>query len=183
MESTYRAILVKKLHTWNNTHANGLETRIDGVPISEVDHLVVELKLHSSRSFIPSLKQIRTAYPRLTRRQLRSLDKSMANIDLVFSAGELRSNKVLTIDPVKYADQWIRITIPMEEMNYYREVDYKRTYTTYHAAKNHRYTGLVINAESQNRKTVQHLMDGKVGAVPLFKELDISIRRIDYVLK
>ena len=182
-EKTYNTILVKKLHTWNNTHANGLETSVDGVPVSQIESLVVELKLNSARSVIPSQKQIRSAYPRLTQRQLRNLDKGLANIDLVFSSGELRSNKVLTIDPVKYADQWIRITIPMEKMNYYREVDYKRTYTTYQAAKNHRYTGLIINAESQSRKTVQHLMDGKAGAVPLFKELDVSIRRIDYVLK
>lgn len=182
-EKTYNAILVKKLHTWNNTHANGLETGVDGVPVSEIESLVVELKLNSARSVIPSPKHIRSVYPRLTQRQLRNLDRGLANIDLVFSAGELRSNKVVTIDPAKYADQWVRITIPIEKMNYYREVDYKRTYTTFQTAKNHRYTGLIINAESQSRKTVQHLMDGKAGAAPLFKELDISIRRIGYVLK
>lgn len=182
-EKTYRAILVKKLHTWNNTHANGLETTVDGGSVGDVESLVVELKLNSAGSVIPSPKQIRAAYPRLTRKQVRSLDKGLANIDLVFSSGELRSNTILTIDPAKYADKWIRITIPMEKMNYYREVDYKRTYTTYQAAKNHRYTGLIINAESQHRKTVQHLLEGRAGAVQLFKELDISIRRIEYVMK
>lgn len=182
-EKTYRATLVKKLHTWNNTHANGLETTVNGTPVGDIDSVVVELKLNSAGSVIPSPKQIRAAYPRLTRKQLRNLDKGMANIDLVFSAGELRANKVLTIDPQEYADKWLRITIPMEKMHYYREVDYKRTYTTYQAAGDHRFTGLVINAESQHRKTVQHLTDGRAGAVQLFKELDVSIRRIGYVMK
>lgn len=182
-EKTYSALLVKKLHTWNNTHANGLETNIDGRAIAEIESLIVELKLNSARSLIPSAQQIRAVYPRLTRKQLRNLDRGMANIDLVFSAGKLRSNKILSIDPNKYADKWLRITIPMESMNYYQEVDYKRTYSPHQAAKNQRFTSLIINAESRYRKTVQHLQDDKAGAVQLFKELDISIYRIAYVMK
>lgn len=182
-ERSYRTLLVKKLHTWNNSHANGLETHFEGLPVNAIESLVIELKLHSERSFIPSIQQIHAVYPQLSKAQVRSLDKGMANIELVLSAGKYRANQILTIEPDIYADQWVRITIPLENMNHYTEVDYARTPMSYSAAATQRYTSLIINAESQSRKTVQHLMNRQAGKVQLFKELDISIRNIQYLLK
>jgi len=182
-ESTYQTILVKKFHTWDNTHSNGLETQIEGDAVGRIQSLVIEMKINSARSVIPSPREIETLYPNLNSTQLASLDSGLANIDLVFSTGNWRSNKILTIDPRLYADKWLRITIPMEKMNYYREVNYVRTYTSYRASKGKRYKGLIINAESQNGQTLQRLTGGKPGQAKLFKEVDIAIHRIAYLMK
>jgi hypothetical protein len=181
-EQTYRAVLVKKFHTWDNTHANGLQTEMDAIPVTKIKNVVIELKLNSAGSVIPSRQQIAEAFPWLTPGQVRMLDRGTANIDLVLSNGAARANKILTIDQSKYADKWLRITIPMQHLNYYEEVDYVRSPRPYDAAIEETYNTLNITAESHNRKTVQSLT-GSAGTRPLFKEVDLSIRRIYYDLK
>jgi hypothetical protein len=182
-EKTYSAVLVKKFHTWENTHANGLQTEIEPIPVANIASLVIELKLNSAGSVIPSRQQIANAFPWMTPAQVRNLDKGAANIDLVLSSGNARANKILTIDQSKYADKWLRITIPMERLNYYDEVNYARTPKRYESERSRAYTNLIITAESFNRKTVQSITGGTAATNPLFKEVDISIRRIYYTLK
>lgn len=182
-EKTYRTVLVKKFHTWENTHANGLQTDVEPIAVADIASLVIELKINSAGSLIPSRQQIANAFPWMTPAQVRNLDKGAANIDLVFSSGNARANKILTIDQSKYADRWLRITIPMERLNYYDEVNYVRTPQRYEGEKNRSYTNLTITAESLNRKTVQSIMGGTAASNPLFKEVDISIRRIYLTLK
>lgn len=182
-EQTYRTVLVKKFHTWENTHSNGLQTGLEAIPTGAIKSLVIELKVNSAGSVIPSRQQIANTFPWLTPAQVRNLDKGVANIDLVLSSGTARANKILSIDQSKYADKWLRITVPMERMNYYDEVNYVRTPSRYDAVKNLAYTNLTITAESHNRKTVQSLTGGAAGTNPLFKEVDLSIHRIYYVRK
>ena len=182
-EKTYRAVLVKKFHTWENTHANGLQTDVEPIAVADIASLVIELKINSAGSLIPSRQQIANAFPWMTPAQVRNLDKGAANIDLVLSSGNARANKILTIDQSKYADKWLRITIPMERLNYYDEVNYVRTPRRYEAEKDQAYDNLIITAESLNRKTVQSITGGTAATNPLFKEVDISIRRIYFTLK
>lgn len=182
-EKTYRTVLVKKLHTWENTHSNGLQTGLEAIPVETIESLVIELKVNSAGSVIPSRQQIASTFPWLTPGQVRNLDKGAANIDLVLSSGAARANKILTIDQNRYADKWLRITIPMAHLNYYDEVNYVRTPSRYDEAHNQAYDNLIITAESHNRKTVQNLTGGAAGTNPLFKEVDISIHRVYYVLK
>lgn len=182
-EKTYNAVLVKKFHTWDNTHANGLQTALEPIPVADIASLVIELKINSAGSVIPSRQQIANAFPWMTPAQVRNLDKGAANLDLVLSAGNARANKILTIDQSKYADKWLRITIPMERLNYYDEVNYVRTPRRYENEKDRAYATLTVTAESLNRKTVQSITGGTAATNPLFKEVDISIRRIYYALK
>lgn len=182
-EKTYRAVLVKKFHTWDNTHSNGLQTEVERIPVAAIESLVIELKVNSAGSVIPSRQQIAETFPWLRPAQVRNLDKGAANIDLVLSSGNARASKILTIDQSKYADTWLRITIPMARLNYYAEENYVRTPSHYEAVKDQAYGDLMITAESHNRKTVQSLTGGTAGTNPLFKELDVSIRRIEYLMK
>lgn len=181
-EKTYRTVLVKKFHTWDNTHANGLQTEIEEIPLADIASLEIELKVNSAWSVIPSKQQIAETFPWLTQAQVRLLDRGEANIDLVLSTGTSRANKILTIDQRKYANKWLRISIPVEHLNYYDEVNYVRTPGRYQDVKELAYRNLTITAESHNRKTVQSITGG-VGTKPLFKEVDISIRSIHFVLK
>ena len=182
-EKTYNAVLVKKFHTWENTHSNGLQSDIEPIPLNGIESLVIELKVNSSGSVIPSQQQIASTFPWLRPAQVRNLDMGVANIDLVLSSGNARANKILTIDQSQYADQWLRITIPMERLNYHDEKNYVRTPRRYDAVQKQAYKRLTITAESHNRKTVQSLTGGSAGTNPLFKELDISIHRIAYIMK
>lgn len=180
---TYSAVLVKKLHTWDNTHSNGLQTQIEPIPVDAIESLVIELKVNSAGSAIPSRQQIAATFPWLQPGQVRHLDKGAANLDLVLSSGTLHANKVLTINQSKYADKWLRITIPMEQLNYYQEENYVRTPSRYRAVQDQAYKSLTITAESHDRKTVQSLTGGTAGNLPLFKEVDIAIHRIAFIVK
>ncbi len=182
-DGTHNVTLVKKYHTWENTHSNGLKKGVNGVAVGDIESLVIELKINSNGTYVPTVQDVRQAYPFLSEGQVNELDQGMVNIDFVFEAGDKRSNKILRIDQNKYADEWIRITIPMENMDYYSEVNYNRTYTDYNGSRGQSYNGLTVDAETQSGSTVQALNGGTPGGAFLFKEVDVSIHRIDYILR
>jgi len=193
---TQKAILVKKYSTWQHQHANGIETYLSDphLLLANIKKIVLDLKINQNHSSIPSNTLLHKAYGKyLSKSQFATFDNSKVNLGItLFETGasnqatsSLNVDKFIEIDQQKYFDQWIRISIPVTEMNYYRELNYAATPVEYNQTKKALITGFRLNPETLNGKVLRnYLGDNWTEEHPkLFKEISISIKDIYIILK
>lgn len=155
---TKTGIVVTKYANWHHQHSNEFVPPLlnENKTFGDVDSVVLELRLNSDNTVIPSQEELAAIYDdklaEVHTAVQASLAESEANgtdpqfsprddIDLtdfnydrldqekaVFAvalqnvgtgADNVQTERYIEIDPAQYADQWIRITIPFESMDFF----------------------------------------------------------------
>lgn len=181
-------VLVKKYADWDHQHANGFEvmTGSRNLLFSEVDSFVIDLKINSARTSIPTAKQLLDSYSVYTAESnISTLDKAKVNIGFTFSDGaNLKASKIVEIDQNVYFDKWIRMSIKLNSMNFYSEIDYIRAPRTPEDLARAVINSLLVVAETDTGGVLRGKISNWNSAIPeTFKELDISVKKIEFLIK
>lgn len=188
----FHAILVKRLGDWDRNHLNGIEPLFTDTPLrlGEVEAIVVELRFDSARSSIPPVAELASRYAKLlSAEQLAALDNGRGHLGVsVFEAGFNDHDRsifggavIVEFDPARHFDRWLRVTIPVEALEYYFEKNYARIPAERSAQLARELVGLRINPESSHGQTVRHSLRESFGPhVPeTLKEMALAIRRLE----
>ncbi len=194
--NTYQAVLVKKYADWDRQHSNGIEPRFlaNRISFGNVDSIVLELKVDAAKTLIPDAAKIKSHYGSYIKDAdaLNNWDGGKVNLGLtLFEEGaEEQENPSFTaarfieIDQTKYADQWLRITIKGEQLNYFIEQHWKQTPAALADYAKNTIQGLRINPETRSGKVLRNFVPTFDASIPeTFKEMGISIKRLEIRLK
>lgn len=198
---TMRAVLVKKYGNWDHQHANGLEPSLtmQNKTFSDVDSIVLEFKINSDNTVLPSAEYLTAQYDQLTATEIGQLDSGKVNLaisiigprtEMDHAEGDIvgQAERYIEIDPVNF-DQWLRVTIPFESMNFYSMDDYVKTLSDLSALASTPVDVLQINPEIYgNRRSPSDLgtfgnvvrnFDSTDYSPEVFKEIDITIKKVE----
>jgi len=103
-----------------------------------------------------------------------SLDQSSESFNLEY---------FLEIDQDIYADQWLRVLMPLTAFNAYTEKEYQATAQDFNDYNKVSIKGFRINPENSHGKQLRNLLgDAWSEDIPeTFKEASISLRRIEFL--
>jgi hypothetical protein len=187
-------VLAKKTYDWDRQHANGMEASFpaENLTFGEVGDVVLEVRVDAATTAIPSAQDLAAAYgDLLDAAQLEALDAQQINLELTLygdgtdaGAQTMNAGTIVAVDPVEFADGWVRIAVPREDLTFYTETDYVRTEVAPDQHPTVLVEGLRINPETAQGATVRRLLadageDFDVTAKPeLFKEMGLTFSLI-----
>ncbi|WP_203653683.1 hypothetical protein [Demequina activiva] len=187
-------VLVKKTYDWDRQHANGMEASFpaESLTFGEVSDIVLELRVDAATTAIPSASDLAAAYGDvLDEKQLGELDAQQINLELTLygdgagaGAQTMNAGIIVAVDPAEFADGWVRVAVPREDLTFYTETDYVRTEVAPDAHATLLVEGLRINPETATGATVRRLVTGVGGefdpaAKPeLLKEMGLTFALI-----
>ena len=187
----YTTTLIKKLGDWNHQHANGIiaDVTANALLFSQIAGIEVLLKIDSAASHIPNKHDILATYGQLlTAEQLSQLDDehvylSFALYGPMSATMTFNADYLLKLDSASQLDQWLRITIPINQLTTYSEEHYQEQPIIFTAAQNQIITGLRIMAETASTKVVRNLLLEKFNdSTPkLFKEINLNLQYLGIV--
>ena len=161
--------------------------------LSNIDKIVLDIKLHKEGTSIPTIADLQSAYGEiLTKEELNTLDQGKANLAVtIFEAmalnqgiSSLNADTFIEIDQNKYFDKWIRITIDADKMNYYTELSYNATPADKDDYKDLPIKGFRLNPENNTGNVLRNFVPNWSKELPeLFKEMNISIKKIEILVK
>lgn len=191
-EKTLNLVLAKKTYDWDKQHANGIESEFAGdeLTFADVEAVVLDIRLDSSRSVLPTAAEYETAYgDLLTPAQLAELDGGHVNLELtLFGQGNtaehpfLNAGVMLDIDPAEFADGWLRVRVPRDELSFYTEKSYERTPVGADEYQDLLVQGLRINPETSSGNEVRVYVGDAFDPQAkdeLFKEMGIAFHTIE----
>ena len=194
--TVFQVILVKKYADWDRQHLNGIEPQFlyEGITFGQVESIVLDLKIDSQMSSLLTSPELETFYGEyLTQEQLAEWDTGKVNLGITLfekgfdnqSTPSFTGTIIVEIDPKQYADQWVRITIPAENLTYFEEMNYSPTPANLADFANNTILGLRINPETKNGLVIRsYLQDEFDDTVPEhFKEIALTIAKVDILLK
>jgi hypothetical protein len=201
---TMRVILVKKFGNWEQQHSNGIEPSITTKKtFSDVQSIVLEFKINSEHTVLPSAALLQTTYPHLSPAQIAQLDSGKVNLAISIisprdnedrSVGDTdgQAQRFIEIDPVNF-DSWLRVTIPFEGMNFYTVDDYRKSLSSLAALANTPVDVIQINPEIYgNRRSASEIgtfgnvvrsFTGATYTPEVFKEIDITVKKVEVIWK
>ena len=181
-------VLVKKYADWDRQHANGFESHITTKNISfgQVESIVVDLKINSARTTIPTTKKLVDTYSSYTAESnITALDTSKVNIGFTLYDGtNLKAADIIELDQGLYADKWIRVVIKLSDISFYSEANYVRTTKKPEDLSSAIINGLLIVGETKTGNVLRGNIGNWSTNVPeTFKEMDINFKKIEFILK
>jgi hypothetical protein len=192
----FQTVLVKKYADWDRQHLNGIEPQFlyEGITFGQVESIVLELKVNSAASSFLTSAELKTLYGGyLTDEQLAAWDTGKVNLGITLfekgfdnqSTPSFTGAIIIEIDPEKYADQWLRLTIPAANLTYFEEMNYAPTPANLDDFAGNTILGLRINPETKNGSVIRsYLQDDFDDTVPEnFKEMALSFAKVEIVLK
>lgn len=185
---TLNMVLVKKVADWNHQHANGFESHLmtKNISFSQVDYIIVDLKINSARTSIPTQKQLVDIYSSYTAESnITGVDRNKVNLGFTLYDGtNLGAADIIEIDQALYADKWIRIAIKLSSIKHYSETNYVRTTKTPADLANAIIKGLLVVAETKTGNVLRGNISNWNDSIPeRFKEIDVNIKKIEFVFK
>lgn len=188
------AILVLKLSDWTRQHSNGIETILDSntVLFGDVSHVMLDIRVNTKGTYILNEQQLRKRYGKyLSDEQFAQFDQGKVNLGItLFEDGSLDQSSesfnleyFLEIDQDIYADQWLRVLMPLTAFNAYTEKEYQATAQDFNDYNKVSIKGFRINPENSHGKQLRNLLgDAWSEDIPeTFKEASISLRRIEFL--
>ena len=188
------AILVLKLSDWTRQHSNGIETILDSntVLFGDVSHVMLDIRVNTKGTYILNDQQLRERYGEyLSDEQFAQFDQGKVNLGItLFEDGSLDQSSesfnleyFLEIDQDIYADQWLRVLMPLTAFNAYTEKEYQATAQDFNDYNKVSIKGFRINPENSHGKQLRNLLgDAWSEDIPeTFKEASISLRRIEFL--
>lgn len=185
---TLNMVLVKKVADWDHQHANGFESHLitKNISFGQVDYIIVDLKINSARTSIPTQKQLVDTYSSYTAESnITGVDGNKVNIGFTLYDGtNLGAADIIELDQALYADKWIRVAIKLNSIQYYSETNYVRTFKKQEDFTNTIIKGLLVVGETKTGNVLRGNISNWSESVPeSFKEMDVSIKKIEFVLK
>jgi len=116
-------ILVKKLGNWDHQHANGLEGLWGGLTYDELAAIVVDVKLDTKATQIPSAAELKHRFGQwLNDDDLAALDgqKAILRVTVTGPSQVWSAETWLVIDPKTQGDRWLRFEIPIGDFVHFR---------------------------------------------------------------
>jgi len=183
-------VLVKKIADWDRQHSNGFERNIlaHGYKFGDIENLVVDIKVNSANTSIPSVASLKTIYANyVSAATIDALDEGKVNVDITLHDGANLFGKIIVqLDQETLKDQWVRVSVPMSKVYFYQEINYNRTTKTLADLSNVVIQRMVVVGETKNGSVLR----GPIGdanwntSIPeTFKEADLSFKKIEFQLK
>lgn len=194
---THTGTWVKKIADSYHQHAYGGEFGVYKT-YSSLDSIVLEIKVNSDETSIPTFEEIKSNFGAyVTDSQIDDLDDQ--NVAFAVGLREQGNSTVnvtngqgfFQINMSKHADKWIRVTIPVESLNYFTEINYNRTAMSYDTAKDTQADVLYMVAETMSDNATGRVIrnylyneslwpfSSQNPTPELFKEQNISIKLME----
>lgn len=195
-QQTFQAILVKKYVNWDQQHANGIEPQFgfENISFGQLDSIVLDLKVESERSHIFTNEQLQAQFgDQMTSDQLQAWENGNVNLAITLfedgynqqSTPTFHGSLIIDIDQAQYDQQWLRLTIPAQSLNYYTEMNWERTPAEPTEFADHTILGLRINPETKNGNVLRHYMPEPFDTTTTeyLKEMGLTISQLAIILK
>ncbi len=198
--NTQNIILVKKYANWDQQHSNGIEVSIANAnkTFADVDQIVFDFKLNSADSVILNKAELMAIYnDTITNEQYDHLDqgKAVFAISILDPDGgdKVQAERYIEIDQA-LEDQWLRITIPFDEMELFTGDVWVKGDTTIAEQASTIADRIQINPEVLGTRTastsfgdvIRNLVGGPndddwaaLNIPETFKELSITIKNLE----
>ncbi|HSC68133.1 MAG TPA: hypothetical protein VLC79_10605 [Cellvibrio sp.] len=185
---TIDMILVKKINDWDHQHSNGFERKIVslGYKFGDIENIVLDLKVNSASTSIPSIETLKTTYSSYTSASnIEALDEGKVNVDITLHDGKNLNGKIIVqLDQTTLADQWVRVTVPMSEVYFYEEINYVRTPKPLADLSNVVIDRLLVVGETRKGAVLRGDITSWSTSIPeTFKEANLSFKKIEFQLK
>jgi len=185
---TLDVVLVKKIADWDRQHANGFEREIlaHGYTFGSIENLVVDVKINSAKTSVPSVDSLKTIYANyVSAGTVEALDEGKVNVDITLHDGaNLHAKAIVQLDQTTYADRWVRVTIPMNKFSFYEEINYNRTAKTQADLNSVVIKRMLVVGETKKGTVLRGNINPWTSNVPeTFKEMDLSFKKFEFQLK
>lgn len=185
---TLDMLLVKKIADWDRQHSNGFERSIlaYGYKFGDIENLVFDVKINSTKTSIPSVASIKTTYASyVNATTVDALDDGKVNIGITLGdSTNLNGAIIVQLDQTALSDQWVRVTIPMDKLSFYQEINYNRTPKTLADLSNVVIKRLLVVGETKSGAVLRGNINPWSTSIPeTFKEMDLSFKKIELQLK
>ncbi len=187
----FKTVLVKKYDDWDQQHATGLDTRFpeQGITFADVKEIVLEVKINSEQTFIPSLEEYLSTYKPYTGfDELLEMDRGKVNLGVTIfeenaddqNIETFQGSTFLELNQKELADQWLRVVIPAQSLSYFVQLNYENTEKDLADYLSNNVVGIRINPETGNGRVLRnYISDTFDENVPkMYKEMGISIRKV-----
>ena len=189
-DKTYQTLLVKKVGDWSQNHINGIEPMLDraGMAFSSISAIKLTLRIDSRKTALPTSEQIQQTFSFASdAAALEALDQGNVTLGLTlfgehFSDQGVKTpnaNFLLTIKPEQFND-WLTITLPVTNMNFYWEQNYSPTAASQSELANEKIMGFRITPETDSGRVARSLNPNawETARKELFKEMAVEFREI-----
>lgn len=181
---TLNMILVKKYADWDHQHSNGFESHFTsaGITFGQVDNIIIDLKINSAKTKIPSLTTLKTTYSSYTSESaITNLDAGLVTLGFTFYDGtNLKASTLIDIDQNLLSDKWLRLNIKMSSLKFYSETNYVQTAKTYDDLKSAVINGMLVVGETKTGSVLRGNITSWSSSIPeTFKEMDVSVKKIE----
>ncbi|WP_348798930.1 hypothetical protein [Flavobacterium adhaerens] len=186
--STIDIVLLKKIADWNHQHSNGFECTVlaKGFRFADVQNIVFDLKINSSKTKIPTIETIKTIYSNYVPESVvDNLDDAKVNIGITLSdKTNYNASIIFQLDQEVLKDQWIRVIVPANKLSFYQEIDYKKTPKSLNDFSDLIINRLLVVAETKKGSVLRgNIKDWNDNVPETFKEMDLSFKKIEFQLK
>ncbi|RYY75121.1 MAG: hypothetical protein EOO52_12530 [Gammaproteobacteria bacterium] len=189
---TLNMVLVKKIADWDHQHANGIEKAIStaGKKFGDVENLIVDLKINSDKTLIPTVTSLKDIYvpTYVNETTINNLESGKVNIGITlydgFGTTVLSGTRIIELDQTALADKWIRVTIPIAELKFCSTTNYNCTTKTLANLSDTVIDGIRFVAETKSGLVLRNSISTWSSTTPeTFKEVDLSIKKVEFQLK
>lgn len=185
---TLDMVLVKKIADWNRQHVNGFECNIlaKGYKFGDIESLVFELKINKEKTNISNVESLKNIYGSYTNEStVDEIEDGKVNIGITLSDNtNLNGSIIFQLDQVILYDKWVRVTIPMSKLSFYKEIDYNKTTKNLDDLKNVVINRMLIVGETKSGGVLRgEITNWNTNVPETFKEIDVSFKKIAFQLK
>lgn len=185
---TINVVLVKKIADWDFQHSNGFERNIltHAYKFGDIENLVFDVKINSAKTSIPNVESLKTTYAtHVNGTTVDALEDGKVNIGITLGdTTNLNGAIIFQLDQATLSDQWVRVTIPMNKLSFYQEINYNRTAKTLAELSNVLINRILIVGETKSGAVLRGNINPWSAGVPeIFKEIDVSFKKIEFQLK
>jgi len=185
---TINMVLVKKINDWDMQHANGFERNILALAyeFGDIENLVFDVKINSAKTSIPSVASLKTTYASYVNdATIDALEDGKVNIGITLGDATNQNGAIIfQLDQTTLSDQWVRVTIPMNKLSFYQEINYNRTTKTLAELSNVLINRILVVGETKSGAVLRGNINPWTTSVPeTFKEMDLSFKKIEFQLK
>lgn len=198
---TYTGTFVKKFVDWDHQHSNGGTFGLNK-NVGTLDAVILDVKVNSADTNLPTPSELDSAFGSFaTASELDAVDDQNVAFAIGVSNGGNGSGYTgqtfIEIDMAKYADQWIRITIPVEDMAFQQDANWSKVRDVpYSEAQTINMSSFFINAETLSDSNKGGVLRGTYDDTwswdanngnpwpnEMFKEQNISIKAFELLYK
>lgn len=185
---TLDVLLLKKYADWDHQHANGFDAlNIKNVTFGKIASIVIDLKINSARTSLLTQDALVSKYNSYTTEaKIRARDQGRINLGFTLTAQDttLTASDIIDINQTMFLDQWIRVVIDASKIKYCSTVNYYCTPKTQADLASTSIKTFTVVPETGAGGTLRNDITTWSTSTPeSFKELDISIKKLEFIYK